>query len=288
LAQLLALKGKLGMLLNDHKLRVDRLLRGERKVTDLHALFSDLRMCRPGRASVQEIGHFAAHRAERDSGISLARANDIQTSAKLWFRQQNGITPDARHLEEAGLANLRIMPDNVIKEKFAISRQTATQSFKKAIGKFEMSRLLKEREFQVLQTFGLSMMWQFAFNDNALWADFVNLLIEEGSLAGENRSSFDAVSSFVSLYALNIMHGARLKMADGKTTWLRLAEAEEGGFLRIKAEIPVSDWAKPVIISVPMFESNLMSGDHCDPKLLTYSDEPIPAEIEGGRLVALV
>jgi hypothetical protein len=287
LAQLLALKGKPVMLLNDHRLRVDRLLRGERKITDLHTLFSDLRMCRPGRASVQEIGHFAAHREERDSGISLARANDIQTSAKLWFRQQNGITPDARHLEEAGLANLRIIPDNVIKKKFAISRQTATQSFKKAIGKFETGRLLKERELLMLQTFGLSMMWQFAFNDNALWSDFVDLLIQEGSLTGENRQSFDAVSSFVSLYALNIMHGARLKMADGKTTWLRLAEAEEGGFLRIKAEIPVSDYAKPITISVPMFESTLMSGDYCDPKLLTHFDEPIPAEIEGDRLVAL-
>ncbi len=275
------------MLLDDHKIRVNRLLRGERKVTDLHILFSDLRMCRPGRASVQEIGHFAAHREERDCGISLARANDIQTSAKLWYRQQSGITLDAWHLKKAGLANLRIIPDDRIKVKFGISRQTAEQSFKKAVRKFEAGRPLKEREFQVLEAFGLSMMWQFAFNDNALWSDFVDLLLQEGSLEEENRPSFDAVSSFVSLYALNIMHGARLKMADGKTAWLRLAESEEGGFLRIKAEIPVSDNPKPITISVPMFESCLMSGDHCDPILLTQFDEPIPVEIEEGRLVAL-
>lgn len=275
------------MLLEDHKRRVARLLRGERKVTDLHSLFSDLRMHQPGRASVQEVGHFAAHRHERDAGISLARANDIQTSARLWRLQFDGGKPNAEHLNEAGRANLRIMPDERIKEQLGISRQTAEQSFNKAIRKFEAGRPLKEREFQVLKVFGLSMMWQFALSDKALWRDFVDLLVEEGSLAEESRLSFGPVSTFVSLYALNIMHGARLKMADGKMAQLRLAMSEEGGFLRIKAEIPVSDTPKPFTTSVPMFETTLMAGDHCDPKLLTIFDEPIPAEIDGDRLVAL-
>ena len=81
------------MLLEDHCRRVTRLLRGERRVTDLDRLFADLRMLKPGRTSVQEIGHFAAHRDERDSGISLGRANDIQTSARLWQRQFDGGPP---------------------------------------------------------------------------------------------------------------------------------------------------------------------------------------------------
>lgn len=275
------------MLLEDHRRRVARLLRGERKVTDLHTLFSDLRMHQPGRASVQEIGHFAAHRHERNTGISLARANDIQTSARLWHLQLDGTKPNAEHLKEAGRANLRIMPDDRIKEQLGISRQTAEQSFNRAIKKFGAGRPLKEREFHVLRVFGFSMMWQFAFSAKALWPDFVDLLVEEGSLAEEDRPSIESVSTFVSLYALNIMHGARLKMADGKMAQLRLAVSEEGGFLRIKAEIPVSDTPKPITTSVPMFETTLMAGDHCDRKLLTIIDEPIPAEIDGARLVAL-
>lgn len=275
------------MLIEDHKRRVARLLRSERKVTDLHNLFSDLRMHQPGRASVQEIGHFAAHRHERDAGISLARANDIQTSARLWHLQRDITKPSAEHLKEAGRANLRIIPDERIKEKLGISRQMAEQSFNKAIRKFEAGCPLKEREVQILTVFGLSMMWQFAFSDKTLWLDFVDLLVEEGSLSEEDRSSFEPVSTFVSLYALNIMHGARLKMANGKIARLRLAESEQGGFLRIKAELPVSDTPKPITMSVPMFETAMMASDHCDPKLLTIIDEPIPAEIEGGRLVAL-
>lgn len=275
------------MLLEDHRRRVARLLRGERKVTDLHCLFSDLRMHEPGRASVQEIGHFAAHRHERDAGISLTRANDIQTSARLWHLQSDLTKPSAEHLKEAGRANLRIMPDEQIKRKLGISRQTAEQSFNKAIKKFEAGGRLKTREVRVLKVFGLSMMWQYAFSDNTLWLDFVHLLLEEGSLAEDDRPSLEPVSTFVSLYALNIMHGARLKMADGRKAELRLAVSEQGGFLRIKANIPVTDTPKPITTSVPLFETTLNASDHCDPNLLSFIGEPIPAEIEGERLVAL-
>src|SRR3546814_11526622 len=76
---------------------------------------------------------------------------------------------------------------------------------------------------------------------------------------------------------------ARLKMADGKMAQLRLAASEEFGFLRIKAEIPVSDTPKPLTTSVPIFETALMAADHCDPQILTIIDEPIPAEIDGDR-----
>jgi hypothetical protein len=31
-----------------------------------------------------------------------------------------------------------------------------------------------------------------------------------------------------------------------------------------------------------------MADDHCDPQILTIIDEPIPAKIDGDRLVALV
>jgi hypothetical protein len=275
------------MLLEDHRRRVARLLRGERKVTDLHCLFSDLRMYEPGRASVQEIGHFAAHRHERDAGISLTRANDIQTSARLWHLQCDLTKPSAEHLKEAGRANLRIMPDEQIKRKLGISRQTAEQSFNKAIKKFEAGGRLKTREVRVLTVFGLNMMWQYAFSDNTLWLDFLHLLLEEGSLAKEDRPSLEPVSTFVSLYALSIMHGARLKMADGRKAELRLAVSDQGGFLRIKADIPVTDTPKPITTSVPLFETTLSASDHCDPNLLSFIDEPIPVEIEGERLVAL-
>ena len=276
------------VLLEDHKRRVARLLRGERDVSDLHSLFSDLRMDNPGRASVKEIGHFAAHRLERDAGISLDRANDIQTSARLWHLQNSGVKPSIEHIKEAGRVNLRIMPDERIKHRFGISHQTAEQSFNKAIKKFDAGRPLKDRESEILKVFGFSMMWQFALSDEVLWSDFVDLLLKEGALALEDRTRLEAASTFVSLFALNIMHCRRLKMADGKMTQLRLAVAAESGLLRIKAEIPVCETPKPITMSVPIFETTLTADQHCDPRLLSMLVDPVPANIDGNRLVPLL
>ena len=276
------------MLLEDHRRRVARLLRGERRVSDMERLFSDLRMMKPGRASVREVGHFAAHREERDNGISLERANDIQTSARLWQKQFDGVPPDIGHLKEAGRANLNIMPDDRIRERLGISRQTAEQSFAKAIRKYDAGRPLKHREAEVLKVFGLSMMWQFALDDHTLSAEFTDLLVLEGALPETERTNFERTSQFVALYALSILHGARLKMADGAITQLRLAASEETGCLRIKAEIPIGGGRKPVTSSVPLFETSLAAATHCDPRVLTFMEEPVPAEIEGDCLVALI
>lgn len=275
------------MLLEDHRRRVTRLLRGERRVTDLDRLFADLRMLKPGRSSVQEIGHFAAHRDERDSGISLSRANDIQTSARLWQQQFDGRTPSVDDLRKAGRANFNIMPEPRLRERLGISKQMAQQSFNKAIGKFEAGRPLKAREQEVLKVFGLSMMWQFALDDQTLFTDFADLLVMEGALADSARAEFESAYQFISLYALSIMHGARLRMADGDTTQLRLA-LSDSGFLRIKAQIPVTDTPKPISTSVPLFETTLSADIYCEAQLLSRFDEAVPAEISGDRLVALV
>jgi hypothetical protein len=275
------------MLLEDHKRRVARLLRGERQTTDLDRLFADLRMSNPGRASVQEIGHFAAHRGERDIGISHGRANAIQTSARIWYRQIDGIQPSINDLRDAGLANLSIMPDEQIRMKLGISHQTAQQSFTKGINKLEAGQRLKARELEIVNLFGFSMMWQFAFEESTLLSDFMYLLIIEGSLSASVKPQFENLSKFVSLYALAIMHGAKLKMADGKMTQLRLDISETDGLLRIKADIPISTVSKPLTVSVPLFVTSLPAATYCDPILLASRHNPIPAEVNGERLAAL-
>lgn len=256
-------------------------------MTDLDRLFADLRMLKPGRSSVQEIGHFAAHRDERDNGISLSRANDIQTSARLWQQQFNGKTPSIDDLREAARANFNIMPEPRVRERLGISKQTAQQSFKKAITKYEAGRPLKAREQELLKVFGLSMMWQFALDDRTLCTDFADLLVMEGALAYSARKEFESTYRFISLYALSIMHGARLRMGDGETTQLRLASSDSG-MLRIKAQIPVTHTPKPLTTSVPLFETVLSVDIHCEVELLSLFDEAVPAEISGDRLVALV
>jgi hypothetical protein len=54
--------------------RVERLLSGPFRPDDLLKLFALLRLQSYGMQTVQEIGHFAAHAAERDRGISTDMA----------------------------------------------------------------------------------------------------------------------------------------------------------------------------------------------------------------------
>ena len=243
-------------------------------------------MARPGRASVQEIGHFAAHRGERETGISLQRANDIQTSARLWQRQMNGQQPSIEDIKEAGRANFAIMPDTKIREKVGLSRQTATQSFSKGLSKLTAGKPLKARELQVVQVFGLSMMWQYALDDTLLINDLTELLIADSALPTNARSDFKNVHTFISLYALSIMHGSKLKLMDGEVAQLRLATSD-AGLLRIKAEIPFVQSPIPMMTIVPLFESSLAAVEHCDASLLATHVDPIPVDIEEDHLVAL-
>lgn len=282
------------MLFEDHKRRVARLLRGERRTEDLARLFSDLRNDKPGRASVREVGHFAAHRAERDAGLSFDRANDLQTSARLWQKQFDGVPPTVEHLREAGRANLNIMPDDRIRERFGISRQTAEQTFSKALRKFAAKRPLKSRENELLKVLGLSLMWQYALDDTTLNRDFGDLLVAEGALADADKAAFAATATFVTLYALSIMHGVMLKLGNGATSRLRLAAATDTGFLRIKVDIPVDGGRKPLVQSAPLFETSLAADTHCDLALLEFTPELepaieklMPAEIDRDRLVPL-
>lgn len=277
------------MLFKDHRIRVTRLLRGECRVTDLDRLFSDLRTDRPCRSSVKEVGHFAAHRGERSSGIVLERAAHMQVSARSWVRQQQGHLPTFQELRAVGQSNLAIMPPEHLKERLRLTRQAAGTAFRKAVDRLEAGRPPKQRDREIVNLLGFCLMWQFSFDDRTLAADLTAMLVAEGALAREDEAAFAEIATFVTLYALALMHGAALKMPDGQLAPLRLAVREETGTLRIKADVPVDDTIKPVLISVPLFESSVPAVNHCDPSAISSPGGRIrPVEVEDGlRIVVL-
>lgn len=278
------------MIADDHRIRVQRLLRGERRTTDLDRLFADLRLIQPGRASVREVGHFAAHRTERNTGIALDRIANIQLSAKNWVKQTRGELPTIEDLRAVGKANLAIIPQERVRERLRMTRQAAGTAFRKAVDKMNAGQPLKKSERDVVSYLGFSMTWQFSFGDRELFEDFSALLLEEGSLLSPEADDFRQGATFVTLHALALMHGATLKLPDGSLAPLRLAASVETGMLRIKADIPVDVVTKPISMSVPMFETTLLAADHSDAQALTHFTEPAhPVEVENGsRLVCLV
>lgn len=275
-------------LAEDRRRRVARWLRGDRRTGDLDRIFADLRLCQPGRDSVREIGHFAAHRGERDRGVVLERAGDMQTSAKRWWMQmQMTVPPSVDHMREAGEANLAIMPDARIRERFGLTRQAVRLKFAKALRKHEAGRPLNLKERELADALGLSMMWQIAFDEATLAGDLADLLVEDGALSLDHRDDIAREARFVGLFAAALMHGAALKMPDGSLAPLRLTARTDTGTLSIKAEIKVAEDPKPVMTSVPVFETSSPAADHCEPELLSPLGPSTPVEVEGDRIVAI-
>ena len=155
------------MNLTDHKKRVDRLLRGERNVTDLDRLFSDLRFSGAKRRTVREIGDFSAHRNERDKGIVMARAAEMQTSARAWFQQMSGQVPGLEEAEKIAEANLKIAPDERIKDALGMTRQQAQSHFKQAAKKLANGRMPKGRQKAAFNWLAGTFIWDFPFGDQA-------------------------------------------------------------------------------------------------------------------------
>lgn len=273
-------------LAEDRRRRVARWLRGDRRTGDLDRILADLRLFQPGRASVREIGHFAAHRGERDRGVVLERAEDMQTSARRWWMQMHG-RPSADRMREAAAANLAIMPDARIRERFGLTRQGARLKFAKALSKHEAGRPLNTKERELAEVLAFSMMWQTAFDEATLAGDLADLLVGDGALPTERRDDIAREGPFVGLFAAALMHGAALKMPDGSLAPLRLAARTDTGTLSIKADIRVAEDPKPVTTSVPVFETSLSASSHCEPELLGSSGPSTPAEVEGDRIVAI-
>ncbi|MGV0819949.1 hypothetical protein [Martelella sp. AMO21009] len=278
------------MNLIDHRRRVDRLLRGERNVTDLDRLFSDLRSIASDRAIIREIGDFSAHRSERDKGIVMKRAAEMQLSPQAWFRQINGQVPTLDEAKKVAEVNLKIAPDQRIMDALGMTRQQARSHFGKASKKLAQGKMPRGRQEAAFNWLAGSFVWETAFNDDELIDDFADVLIEAGALDRVNRERFILCKSFVALYALSVMHMSRLLLPDGSLAPLRLMVRQETGTLRIKANIPVADIGKPVTCAVSVFETSLDANMHSEvqPEVGDYGSE-MPIEIgRNGKIQELV
>ena len=274
----------------EHRRRVGRLLRGERNVTDLDRLFSDLRSSETDRLTIREIGDFAAHRSERDKGIVMKRAADMQISARAWLRQINGQVPTLNEACQTAEANLRIAPDKRLEDNLRMKRRQGRSHFQQAKKKLSVGKIPNERQQAAFNWLAGTFIWETAFTEDQLMEDFTDVLLEKGALDDSEVDSFQECKTFVALYALAIMHMSQLRLPDAGLAPLRLMIRQETGTLRIKANIPVADVGKPVTCALSVFETSLDASTHCKvpSRIGDYSSE-LPIEIgPNGDLVEIV
>jgi hypothetical protein len=110
------------------RIRVERLLRGEKRPEDLTALFLALRDYSGGRECVVEIGNYIAHRGERKIGITTREAKDFFRTVRFYtdytYRNRPVDLLDLpKDFYDLLAGSFRRTPNEMIKQRLNMRRQ---------------------------------------------------------------------------------------------------------------------------------------------------------------------
>lgn len=262
--------------------RVRRLLAGEYAESHFNELLLALRQ-RPKRPEVlAEVGHFVAHREERDRGITADSMAEFAVKVRaLHVIQQHavvGIDPDAipvalRHLPQINLRDQgvsRYRKRTGITEIQAILRALESRIVENGNGTFCFRPPLSDRERIVFNALVSEVKIESKLNADQLFNQFRAFLTSHGLLDPSERAAAVSLKAPLALFAASRMHQAKLLLPDGNLAELYASGTE--GTLRIFGAVP---WAIPtggmVRVAACVFNTGLSVADHCDAELASVA-----------------
>ncbi|MBY3144089.1 hypothetical protein HFO63_00505 [Rhizobium laguerreae] len=246
----------------DIRLRVRRILRGERRQDDLDRIFLYLRTRHFGRESIQEIGDFVAHRDRRQKGPVTRTARDVFVSFRNWLRTTQGLPFTAEDIIRAANANLRIATADQLRSRLDLRPEVVKSVLTQAVRKLERGKKLTTREERVFNYLGGAFIWNPAFTDHSIFDDLGEVLRQNGYLEEADEASFETIRHFLSLYVLTIMHGSALLMENGDLAHLQAGFRNKEAKLEVKAHLVSQDFSKPVIVPLCLYWTSLEAQQH--------------------------
>jgi hypothetical protein len=283
-------------LLLDEELRsrAGRLMRGDFRTEDVDRLFLGQRARARNRACFREIGDFVAHRDVREKGLITQVGRDIFTSVDVWSLKLRDRDPSRADISRAAHANLCLASDEQLESGCGCRRVIARKRLESALGKVDRNERPTDLEFRVLEYLGFHFIWRPAFTSDQLFAEFKEVLTLNGIIRKADGSALNDAKTFLSLYALALMHGSSIVLDDGQRARLFSGFANRERRLEVKVKIVFNELAKPVMTPVCLFLTDLRPEEHCDPDLLTPSNPVLmdhwaaPIEIgASGRLTQI-
>jgi hypothetical protein len=267
--------------------RVERLLRGDRRVDDLDRIFLGLRDRAHGRASVREIGDFVAHRGERDKGPVTSRVRDIFISLHSWAGGLLGRVPTLEQARKVAGANLRIATDAQLQHRLALRRTVVASVLEQGFRKLEQGRQLTERERRVVNYLSSAFIWNQVFTDGEVEADLAFVLERLKLLKNDERARLHALAPFLALYVITLLHGSAIRLDELGRAELFANYRNDQQRLEVKATLIITDIGKPIIAPVCIFWTGLSAADWCHPSLLASPEVwEGPLEIDETGLLA--
>lgn len=267
------------------RLRVERLLRGNKRAEDLSALFLALRDYSGGRECVMEIGNFIAHRGERRIGITTKEVRDffITTRFVMEMVRQNR-PPDLLDLPKNILDLLesafRRTSNDSIRQQLKMNRQAAYKCLADL-----RSRLLSDTHGHI------ALMWPTDFDQALLKcvlghitarAAFTDLqLIEQlsaclhaNSLLMKNEMrAFNSLREFVGLFAIANMHLCVIDLGDGTYAELEAGSTLSQGMIGVSGSAHLPGFHKNVRFASIFFQTSISVFDYSTPDLHPTSDQ---------------
>ncbi len=259
--------GERTLLDDDLRNRVRRLISGDCRSGDLDRLFLGLRERNYGYSCFREIGDFVAHRATRTKGLITEVGRDVFTSVDVWSLKIRGMNPSQVDIIRAANANLRLATDEQLKSGCGCRRQIAQSRLKSALQKMDRDETPTDAEFRVLHYVGNRFIWRPAFTSDRLYEEFRQVLSENKIVAVSDVGILDNIKSFLSLYALSLMHGSSIELENGHRAKLYAGFANRERNLEVKIEIVFEELGKPLMTPICLFLTDMKPDDYCDSEL---------------------
>lgn len=264
------------------RLRVVRLLRGERRPEDLSALFLSQRDKPHTKGPEKEVGDFIAHRDMRTQGQSHLKTRafvavvdvnysggtaplEQQCSALRWAFD---IHDPALITSEMGLAT----------DRHAVLRSMVGRIVAKDLGAKVPLNPLEAKLLALLRKLAPPAV----FTPRELIESFAGTLRKSSLLRPEEVPAFLELEAFVSLFAVAKMHGSELDLGSGRKA-------------QIIAHVgppDISTWAAAIfdtdLIFLAHFKTGLTGAEHAPELLETWGDRSIYGCLEMNELGRLV
>jgi hypothetical protein len=257
---------------DDLRSRARRLKNGDFRIVDLDRIFLDLRERSHGYSAFREIGDFVAHRPFREKGPFTQVAKDVFTSVDVWSLRLRGIKVELSDIERAAFANLRLASDEQIRNGCGCQRGTAKKRMQGALEKIARRQTPSDLEYKALMYLGNSFIWKPAFTSSQLFDEFTEVLTLNSIVKKAEISDLKCAEAFVSLYALSIMHGSKIKLNEGANAKLYAGFSNRDRFLEVKIDIQFSELGKPLMVPVCLFLTNILPDEYCEQALGKATD----------------
>ncbi len=252
----------------DLRHRTRRLMAGEHRTEDLDRLFLGLRERNFGLNCFREMGDFVAHRDTRTKGLVTEVGRDVITSVDVWSLKLRGIEVSLADVTRAAYANLALATDKQLELGCGCRRPVVRNRLKSAFYKISRCGEMTASELKVLDYLGNRFIWRPAFTSDQLFVEFKEVIVKNKLIEAPEVGSLQTAKSFLTLYALSVMHGTSIKLENGQNAKLYAGFANSERHLEVKIEIIFEELGKPLMVPICLFLTDMHPENHCDSKLI--------------------